>query len=243
MPDTTVDHLERLLEVQAHDTALDRLRRRHADLPQRVALAELEQRAAQRAGELAAVEGEIAEVSRRERRLDDDVQAVTEKAGEVERTLYGGTVRSPRELEALQADLAQLRAHQSRLEDQELEVMEEREQLEQRRAAVAAEIDVIAREQAEVSAALAAAEAAIEAEIEAEQRQRDDAGAGVPAALLADYERRRASNRGIGIAVLVGNTCQGCGLTIPAVEVDRFRHAPPGTICTPESCVCILVPR
>jgi predicted nucleic acid-binding Zn-ribbon protein len=241
--DATPDDLERLLVVQAHDTALDRLHRRLADLPERGALVELDRQLAAVQTEIAAVDEQLAEVRGRERRLDDDVQSVAAKADDVERTLYGGTVRSPRELEALQADLGQLRAHQSRLEDRELDVMEERESLEHRRGELAAAGDSVARERAKVAAALAAAERAIGEEVRTGQAARDEQAAAVPAALLADYERRRAANRGVGIAVLVGATCQGCGLTIPAVEVDRFRHAPAGTICTPESCVCILVPK
>ena len=48
----------------------------------------------------------------------------------------------------------------------------------------------------------------------------------IPADLLASYERIRSSNHGAGVARLIGNTCQGCRLTIPATEVDRIRHDP-----------------
>jgi predicted nucleic acid-binding Zn-ribbon protein len=161
----------------------------------------------------------------------------------VERTLYGGTVTSPRELQALQADLESLRAHQSRLEDRELEWMEQRESLESRTADVERRRADLLEEIAGTEQALTDDEARIADEMAREQGARKALTDTIAPALVADYEARRARNRGIGVAQLVGSTCQACGLSIPAVEVDRFRHAPPGTICTPEECECILVAR
>jgi hypothetical protein len=49
--------------------------------------------------------------------------------------------------------------------------------------------------------------------------------------------------KGIGIARLVGNTCQGCRLTIPATEVDRIRKAgPDDPVFQCDNCGAILVP-
>jgi hypothetical protein len=46
----------------------------------------------------------------------------------------------------------------------------------------------------------------------------------------------------VGAARLVGTTCQGCHLTIPATEVDRIRKAPKGTVEYCDNCGAILVP-
>ena len=42
--------------------------------------------------------------------------------------------------------------------------------------------------------------------------------------MLTEYERLRSTYSGIGVARLIGNRCDGCHLTLPAVEVDRIRH-------------------
>ena len=52
------------------------------------------------------------------------------------------------------------------------------------------------------------------------------AAATVPADLLARYERLRTTLAGTGAARLVGGSCSGCHLTLPAMEVDRIRKAP-----------------
>ena len=86
--------------------------------------------------ELRASEAERAEVGERhrvvlaeERRIDDEAQAVGERADEVNKRLYSGTVSSPRELQAMQADIDMLHRRRSDLEDEELEIMEQREAL------------------------------------------------------------------------------------------------------------------
>ncbi|HEX9467363.1 MAG TPA: C4-type zinc ribbon domain-containing protein, partial [Acidimicrobiia bacterium] len=79
-------------------------------------------------------------------------------------------------------------------------------------------------------------------EIRDEHAARGAVAAMLDSALVTEYERCRALARGAGAARLVGNTCQGCHLSIPATEVDRIKKTPPGTISHCDNCGCILVP-
>jgi len=125
----SLEELEALLLVQERDTALDQLRHRREAMPER---AELEARAAA----LRRAEAERADVAERhrvvhteERRIDDEAQAVGGRAEEMNKRLYSETIASPRELQAMQADIDMLVRRRSDLEDEELEVMEKREAL------------------------------------------------------------------------------------------------------------------
>src|SRR5204862_2581048 len=98
-------------------------------------------------------------------------------------------------------------------------------------------------EAASARAAVAAQESVIDAEMAHETDARKAVGAGIPANLLALYDRCRAAARGVGVARLVGNTCQGCRLTIPSTEVNRIRKAgPDGDVSHCDNCGAILVP-
>jgi uncharacterized protein len=234
--------LDTLLELQARDIAIDRLRHRRDTIPERAALDAVRT-------DLSAVEKQLAdaterrdEVVREERKFDDEAGSLETKATEVERTMYSGEVTSPRELQMLQADVDQLRRHRRSLEDRELEVMERREALD----AEVRELDTRARElqadAARLESVLSAAEAEIDDELAGERSVRDELAATVDAALLDDYERRRERARGVGVARLNGTTCQGCHLSIPSVEAERIRRSPPGTVAHCDNCGCILVP-
>jgi len=238
----SLEELETLLLLQERDTTLDQLRHRRETLPER---AELNARAAA----LARTEAERAEVAQRQRtvqaeekRIDDEAQAVGERAAEVNKVLYSGTVSSPRELQAMQADVEMLQRRRSDLEDEELEVMERREALDTELATLDGTVASLQAEIAELRTRIVAAEADVDAEIAHEVQARADLAAGVADALLRDYERRRTQNRGAGAARLVGTTCQACHLTIPSTEAEQIRRAAGSTIAYCDNCSAILVP-
>jgi uncharacterized protein len=233
--------LEDLLSLQTHDTAADRLRHRRATLPERAALAEQAAARLDLEAQLAEVTGRRDEVAREERRLDDQIRTLEAKAKAEESRMYSGTISSPRELQAMQGDVDQLRRHARQLEDEELEVMERREgieaevaRLERTRAGIQAEIE-------RLSAVIAEEEAAIDAELAVEVAAREALTPGIPESMLGLYEQVRVANRGIGAARLVGSTCQACHLALPATEVDRIRHLSPEAMARCDHCGAILV--
>jgi uncharacterized protein len=181
-------------------------------------------------------------VAREEHRLDDEATSLEEKATEVERQLYSGQITSPRELQAMQADVEQLRRHRNSLEDRELDVMERREAFDKTLAGLRARLDELNAHAGSLGQTLATNEAAIDAELEAELVARTELASQFSPEIVGQYERRRAQAKGVGAARLVGNSCQGCHLAIPSVEAERIRKAPPGTLAFCDNCGCILIP-
>jgi uncharacterized protein len=238
----SIEELEALLLVQERDTTLGQLRHRREALPER---AELEARGA----ELRRTEAERVEVGERhrvvhaeERRIDDEAQAVGARADEVNKRLYSGTIASPRELQAMQADIDMLRRRRSDLEDEELAVMEQRETLDAELAALDAAIGALQAAVSRLRDTIAATEAEIDDEITRETASRDGLAKPIGEALLRDYERRRARNRGAGAARLVGTTCQACHLTIPSTEAEQIRRSAGSEVAYCDNCSAILVP-
>ena len=230
-----------LLTLQEHDTAADRLLHRRQTLPERAALAEAEAIRAELEGALDEARAQRDEVLREERKLDDEVRTLEDRAKAEEAKMYSGTISSPKELQAMSADVAHLRKRARELEDEELEVLERREaqdaevaKVESAMAAVVADIELFL-------AALQASEAEIEVELKVEQDARSALVPGIPANVLSLYEQVRASNRGMGAARLVGGNCQACHLALPATEVDRIRHLAVDAIARCEHCGAILV--
>jgi uncharacterized protein len=234
--------LDTLIELQARDTAIDRLRHRRDTIPERAALDAVRT-------DLTAVEKQLADATERrdevageERKFDDEAGSLEAKAADVERTMYSGEVTSPRELQMLQADVDQLRRHRRSLEDRELEVMERREALDSEVRELETRARELQTDTASLGSVLSAAEAEVDEELAGERSARDELAATVDAALLDDYERRRERARGVGVARLNGTTCQGCHLSIPSVEAERIRKSPAGTVAHCDNCGCILVP-
>lgn len=233
--------LDDLLTLQDHDTAADRLRHRRDTLPERAALAEAEANRAQLDEELAEVRARRDEVLREERKLDDEVRTLEDRARAEETKMYSGAISSPRELQAMSADVAHLRKRARELEDEELAVLERREVHDAEVAKVEEAMAVVAADIERLSTALAEAVAGIQTELSVEEDARSALVSGIPANILSLYEQVRAANRGMGAARLVGTNCQACHLSLPATEVDRIRHLPLDAIARCEHCGAILV--
>ena len=230
-----------LLTLQTHDSAADRLRHRQAALPGR---AELEARRAAHA-ELESRRVEVTERRdaelREERRLDDEVRTLEARAKSEDTRMYSGTVSSPRELQAMQADIDQLRRQAREREDEELEVMVRREALDAEVAEIEAAQAALSAEMETLLAGIGEQEREIDAELAVEEAARAALVPSIPEATLRLYEQIRAGNRGVGAARLVGMNCQACHLALPATEVDRIRHLPADALVRCEHCGAILV--
>ncbi len=148
---------------------------------------------------------------------------------------------SPKDLQAIESDLASLRSHRSDQEDAELEVLVLREPIDTRIAACDGELRTLGEEIAALQAAITAAQAGIDAEIAAKEAERASLVSSIDPSLVESYERIRARNRGIGIARLEHGTCMACRLKLPAVDVDRIRNSPADQVATCPECSAILV--
>src|SRR5918997_658682 len=232
---------ESLLAVQALDTRVDQLARRLDTLPERQQLVTIEQQVAEIDGRLASVDERRGELSRSQQRFEDEIASLTERANQAEKQLYSGAVSNPRELQALQDDIASIRRRISQIEDDELEVMELSEPVDAQRSELEAERGRLALETERLSGLLATAEAEIADELAVERAQRDEAAAGVPDDLWAEYDLLRSQLGGVAVARLVGTTCQGCHLQLSAVEVDRIRKLGVDEIVHCEECGRLLV--
>jgi predicted nucleic acid-binding Zn-ribbon protein len=229
-----------LLAVQDHDTSIDQLHHRQAHLPSR---AELEQVMA----DLASLEASASEVEatrhglgRDQQRLEDEITSLNDRANHHDKALYSGTISNPRELQAMQDEIGALKRRISQLEDQELELMEQIEPLDQQLAVLATSRSELDAKATALRAQIAEEEVAIETELGGVQAERETLVGTVDPSLLAEYDELRKRLGGIAIARLVGGSCQGCHLSLSAVEVDRIKKLAPDAPAHCEECGRLL---
>jgi predicted nucleic acid-binding Zn-ribbon protein len=237
----SAEELQALLELQAVDTAIDQRIHRRANLAERKALDDVDQRRQRALAVLDQAAAARDEVSVRQEALEAELAATERRSGEVSRRLYGGTVSASRELQAMSEEVDSLKARSSGLEDALLEVLEEREPIDALVAGRESELASIDAERARTLEALAEAEAVVDEEIAKLESKRADAVTKVPEQSLSRYERLRSRLGGVAVARLVGDRCDGCHLSLPATEIDRIRHLPAGELITCDQCGRMLV--
>jgi len=239
--DAPLEQQRSLVELQGHDSAMDRLAHRRQHLPEHAKLEELAQALATIDQAAAERQGTLATLTREQARLEDEVEMVRRKAASEDARAISGKVTSPKELTAIQEEVASLHRRQATLEDELLEKMERRETLEAELADLTTRREGVTAEQAKVTEARDAALAEIERELEVERAARAALAPTISEELLRLYEQLRARYGGIGAGALVGNTCQGCRVSVSQVELAALRKLPPERVKRCENCRRILV--
>jgi predicted nucleic acid-binding Zn-ribbon protein len=229
-----------LLTVQEHDTHADQLHHRKHALPARAELEKVMAQILTVEAEATEVEVQRRELGRSQQRLEDEIASLGEKATAHDKTLYSGTIGNPRELQAMQDEIAALRRRVRQLEDQELELMEQIEPLDADLARLGADRSELDEQAGALRASIAEDEVAIDGELAGVVAERAVAAGAVEPELLAEYERLRPREGGIAIARLVGGSCGGCHLSLSAVEVARIKKLPPDEPAHCEECGRLL---
>lgn len=159
----------------------------------------------------------------RQKDIEWEVDEVRAKASEMEARLYGGTVRNPKELSDLDADVRALKGQTSRREDVLLALMEEVEAAEAEfRAADALYSQLEAAWQANREELLRE-KAGLEPEIARLEAQREQQAARIDRASLGLYGRLRERRGGQAVARVERGMCQGCRITLPMSVLQKTR--------------------
>jgi predicted nucleic acid-binding Zn-ribbon protein len=234
--------LEDLLALQDLDSALDQLRHRRAHLAERQELTRLAAARGSLDKDLAEVDRVRNELAERQTSAESELSVTEDRIATMDRRLYGGKVSATKDLQAMSAEIEHLKGRASALEDVVLEVLEAAEPLDTRGAELRTARDELVAQRSEVERQLTMVEAALDEEEAALVERRAAAEAAVPEGLIPTYEHLRSRLGGVGVARLVGTHCDGCHLTLSAVELDHLRHLPDGEVYTCEQCSRILVP-
>lgn len=233
--------LAQLLVVQEHDSAVDRLDHSRTTLPELTAIAALDDEQAHLEGERAALAARREAVAAEQQRLEEDAAVVTARIDRENERLYDGSVTAHKDLQAIQDELVTLNQRRTEIEDHVIEAMEAGEPLDAAMAELDNKLAAVDERRVEATASLVEATALIDQSIQEEQAQREQIVASVAPELVAEYEASRAACGGIGICRLIDKTCQGCHLTLPAVDYDRIRKQPEDAIVRCSECNRILV--
>jgi len=230
----------RLLDVQAHDTRLAQIAHRQKAMPEHAEIEALQARLAAIDAAVVVARTEATDLGRELAKAEGDVEQVRSRAARNQARLDSGT-GSAKDLQGLQHELDSLANRQGVLEDVELEIMERQEVASTALAAATAEHDQVAEQMAVVVARRDKALELLETEAESERRDRVNAAAGIPSALITLYEKIREQSDGVGAARLYQRRCEGCRLSVPPNDLNTFRSTPLDEVIRCEECRRILV--
>jgi len=227
--------------VQELDARAAQLRHQRANLPEISEIATLQGKRTDVENLARDARIVVADLSEEQRKVDVDVEAVKTRRKRDRERMDQGLVTNPKDLERMQHELESLERRIASLEDDEIEVMERLEDAQ----AELAKLEGMVAEADEQIAALSVTRdeklAAIDEQLAEVEGERGPAADGLPADLLALYDRLRAQKGGLGAAALRARECGGCRLALDPAELGRIRALPADEVVRCEECQRILV--
>lgn len=147
------------------------------------------------------------------------------KLDNAERSLYGGAVHDPKELQGLQADVESLKRHLSSLEDRLLEAMVALDDVETQARHAAEGLAQAEGALVTQQASLVGERTQLVTRLATLETEREAALGGVAEKDLALYARLRDSMGGLALATLQDGSCNACGVGISAAERQTVRNS------------------
>ncbi|MFC4786514.1 zinc ribbon domain-containing protein [Nocardioides sp. GCM10023255] len=184
---------------------------------------------------------EVDDLTAEQKKVDADVEQVKARRVRDRDRMDKGLITNPKDLERMQHELVSLERRISSLEDDELEVMARLEDAQRSLDELAEQVDAADARLATLAATRDEKLAEIDAALTQVAAERATAVEGMPADLMALYEKLRTQKGGVGAAALHQRRCTGCQLGIDTAELAVIKKAPSDEVVRCEECSRILV--
>ncbi|MEE9198595.1 MAG: C4-type zinc ribbon domain-containing protein, partial [Dehalococcoidia bacterium] len=165
----------------------------------------------------------LADLDRQQREADALISDIQAKLTPLEKKVYGGSVKNPRELEALEHEAKILKKRLGEAEDRSLSLMESVEAAQETLDAARNELAAMEEQRLKEVESLSADKGRIEKELSRLGAQRQGVVTTIDAEAITLYESLRSSMPGSAVAKVERGMCQGCRITLPMSAIQKAR--------------------
>ncbi len=209
-----------LYQIQKIDTQLDQIEARRAEITS-ILEKDVRMRNAQKHLDEAHVQ--VHQLQHALREMEEITRAKRIKIEQSEAALYGGSVRSPKELQDLQTEVASLKKHLATLEDQQLEKMMQLEAAEAQQAEAQRAFDELNEQLISEYASLNGEKSQLERQRERLNAERTVISGQISAENLEVYQRLRQQKKGQAVVPIEDESCGVCGATLTPAECQAAK--------------------
>jgi predicted nucleic acid-binding Zn-ribbon protein len=161
-----------------------------------------------------------------------EVSTLKVKMEQAEASLYGGSIKNPKELQDLQKEIASFKKHLIVLEERQLDSMMALESAVENLEKARVELDLVQARLGNEHKKLIDEQSGLVTQMESLGQEREAALAPIDHTLLAVYEDLRKHKRGVAVTEVEDGACASCGTTInPALQQNarsqkQLAHCP-----------------
>ena len=215
----------RLLELQRVDALIDSLGLRLERSSTLEELRCLEKSVKKLEQDFAEHMREVSELQRYESKLDTEIGVIEQKAEEIKAQLFGGEIRSSRELTALQRELKNLEEKKASLEGKLLETLLQLDEFRSTTPELEKDLQLAREKLHGLRDAWEKESSKIQEEIASLQRQRELMALSIPITVIESYERLSAHMGGVAVARVDGIKCTGCNVDLSKAALEELAKA------------------
>lgn len=224
-----------LYRLQSIDTQYRKITRRLAQIEQ-ILLADETVRAANEQKMLA---------EEAERKIHSEIKEIQARSQEKkiklelhQKSLFGGKVRNPKELQDLQAESEVLRRNIQKLEDEQLDVMLALETAQEAFKEADLAYHRALDKKASENSLMLGEKSKLEVEQQQLRSQRQALTSPLPKQTLDEYQALFKAKGGRAVAEIVDDCCEGCGVQLPPADIQAAKSS--GSLAHCKTCGRIL---
>ena len=152
-----------------------------------------------------------------------EVEKQRTKIEQTEASLYGGSVRNPKELQDLQKDIVSLKKYLETLEERELEAMLTGETVEKELEASRMELERTQTNVNEQNRDLSLEYETLSKDLERLQTERKAVFSDLAGSIVDMYDQLRKQRRGLAVTIVSDSACTACGTTLTPSQQQNAR--------------------
>ena len=235
------DAVEKLFALQGEDALLGQLEHQIITLPEREKLISVLETKKVTEDLIFVKQAERVELRKNEKRLELELSSIETRLKEVDEKLYSGVITTEKEAKSLQDEIGHLKERQDALESELLEILSQIEDLTTAINEVSAQLEVQNKDIQVLEDAIKRVENELNQKVLEAKDRREETVKVLTDEILKSYEAHRVRFPSDAVVRFNGPTCNGCHLTMSAMETDRIKGLEVGALTECLECGRLVV--
>ncbi|MCH2416429.1 MAG: hypothetical protein MK195_06640 [Acidimicrobiales bacterium] len=235
------DAVEKLFALQGEDALLGQLEHQIITLPEREKLISVLETKKVTEDLIFVKQAESVELRKNEKRLELELSSIETRLKEVDEKLYSGVITTEKEAKSLQDEIGHLKERQDALESELLEILSQIEDLTTAINEVNSQLEVQNKDIQILEDAIKRVENELNQKVLEAKDRREESVKVLTDEILKSYEAHRVHFPSDAVVRFNGPTCNGCHLTMSAMETDRIKGLEVGALTECSECGRLVV--
>ena len=235
------DAVEQLFGLQGEDALLGQLEHQIKTLPEREKLISVLETKSVTEDLVFVNQAESVELRKNEKRLELELSSIETRLKEVDEKLYSGVITTEKEAKSLQDEIGHLKERQDALESELLEILSQIEDTTTAINEVSSQLEVQNNDIQILEDAIKHAENELNQKVLEAIDRRGETVKVLTDEILKSYEAHREHFPSDAVVRFNGPTCNGCHLTMSAMETDRIKGLEVGALTECSECGRLVV--